>query len=387
MAAFTGELSRVAPDREIVALHPTGPVPKYAYEVHHRIRRDERADYVRAAASLEGCADVVSIQFDDVSWGGEDGEFVLDLVGALRVPAIVTLHAVTRQPTPRQRQLLVELVASVDTAVVMSRAAATVLEHDYGIKPARLVFIPYGVPDLPILDAEQIKPVVDLAGRTVILGAGMLDPDNGFERVIEALPAIARVHPDVIFAIVGATHPDVVDGAGEAYRDLLSTRAKSLGVGGHVRFVDEAVGRVQLTRWIQAADVVVTPYHDLGTTLASSLAQAMGAGRAVVSTRYAYAVELLAGGRGVLVSSTPEEIGAGLLRLLGNTRLRAAMGTRAHAYAGPMAWSRVGVEYQRLFDRLAAGPGLPQPNSTPASVSKVPSIFLAGPYEARQPGV
>ena len=295
---------------------------------------------------------------------------MLDFVGALRIPAAVTLHDVRRRPTPALRQLIVELVASVDIAVVMSEAARSVLKHDYGISAGRVEIIPYGVPDLPINDAEALKPVVDLAGRTMILGAGLLDPDVGFERVIEALPAIAKAHPDVIFAIVGASDPDVVGGDGAAYRGRLAARAEALRVTKHVRFVDEVVGRVQLTRWIQAADVVVTPYVDLGTTLASSLAQAMGAGRAVVSTRYAYAVELLGAGRGVLVASTPEAIGAGIVRLLDNPGQRAAMGARAHEYSRPMAWTRVGAEYQRLFDRLAAGMTRPaRPNGRPASAA------------------
>lgn len=356
MAAFTAELSRVSPDREIVALHPAGPVPKHSYEVHHRIRSDERVDYARTALTLDRCAEVVSLQFDTAGWGGQDGEFVLDFAAGLKIPAIATLHSIRRRPTPHEREVVAELTTRVHRSVVMSQAAFTALVDEYGVDAARVEVIPYGVPDLPILGSEAVKPLVDLVGRTVILGAGLQAPNKGFERVIDVLPVIVAAHPDVVFVILGATHPDELRDHGQAYRESLVARARSLGVEGSVRFVDQFVGRVELTRWLQAADIVVTPYLDLGSTLAGTLAHAMAAGRAIVSTRYPYAVELLAHGRGVLVASTPAALADGLLALLGNHRRRAATGARAHAYARPMSWSRVGADYQRMFDSLTHPP-------------------------------
>jgi glycosyltransferase involved in cell wall biosynthesis len=356
VAAFTAELSRVSPDREIVALHPAGPVPKHSYEVHHRIRSDERDDYARTALTLDHCADVVSLQFDTAGWGGQDGEYVLDFAAGLKIPAIATLHSIRRRPTAHQRDVVAELTTRVHHSVVMSQAAFTALVDEYGVDAARVDVIPYGVPDLPILGSEAVKPLVDLAGHTVILGAGLLAPNKGFERVIDVLPTVVAAHPDVVFVVLGATHPDEKRDHGETYRESLVARARSLGVEASVRFVDQFVGRVELTRWLQAADVMVTPYLDLGSTLAGTLAHGMAAGRAVVSTRYPYAVELLAGSRGVLVSSTSAALVEGLLALLGNDRRRAAMGARAHAYARPMAWDRVGADYQRLFNSLMHPP-------------------------------
>lgn len=356
IAAFTGELGRVTPDREIVALHPPEPIPPYAFEVHHRIRRDERTDYPRTARSLEHCADVVSIQWDPAIWGGDDGDSVLDFVRALKLPAVVTLHDIPRSPTPRQREILVELLDSVASAVVLSDAASSLLTEAYDVDPFRVEVIPYGIPDLPIMSAETIKASVGLDGRAVLLSFGLLDPGKGYERVIDALPAIVAEHPNTTYVIVGATHPDVIRREGEAYRTALKARADALRVGAHVRFVPEFVGRVELTRWLHAADVFVTPNPDLETMVSGPLTYAMAAGRAIVSTRYPYAAELLADGRGLLVASGPAAIAAGVLRLLSNDKLRTTIGARAHEHSRKMAWTHVGAEYQRLFARVAGMP-------------------------------
>lgn len=347
-------MSRVTPDREIVALHPAEPIAAYAFEVHHRIRRDERPDFARVAKSLERCADVVSIQFAEGIWGGEDGESVLDFVRELRLPALATLHTLPSDPSPRQREILLELIQSVRAVVVMSEAAATLLANTYGIDPQRIAVIPYGVPDLPIMPAESIKPSVGLAGRDVILSFGLLAPSKGYELVLEALPAIVAAHPNTTYVIVGATHPDVRLRDGEAYRISLASLAAKLGLADHVRFVPEFVGRVELARWLQAADVFVSPTPNLDTMVSGTLSYAMAAGRAIVATRYPYAVELLADGRGVLVDPSPAALAAGIIGLLDDGPARLAMGALAHEHSRDAVWTRVGVAYQDLFARVAA---------------------------------
>lgn len=338
-----------------MALHPVEPVPAYAFEVHHKIRRDERDDYPRTARSLERCADVVAIQFADRIWGGEDGESVLDFVGPLKLPTMVTLHTIAPAPTARQREILGELVGSVSAVVVMSDAAAAVLTNTYGVDPERVEVIPYGVPDLPMTTGEVSKSSVGLADRDVILSFGLVGPDKGYELVIDALPEIVKGHPNATYVIVGATHPDVRLRDGEEYRISLTKRAAALGVTDHVRFVPEFVGRVELARWLQSADVFVTPRPDLGTLVSGTLAQAMAAGRAIVATEYAYAAELLADGRGVLVQPTAEALAGAITRLLGDEPTRRAMGALAHEHTRPMVWSRVGADYQELFARVASG--------------------------------
>jgi glycosyltransferase involved in cell wall biosynthesis len=330
----------------------------YPIEVHHRIRREERLDYVAVAHALAPCVDVVSIQHEYGIWGGPDGEAVIDFIRALPVPAVATLHTVLRDPTERQRAILEELVARAVSTVVMSRSAASVLQATYGADPAKVEIIPHGVPDLPLVDPSVAKEGLELAGRSTILSFGLLGPGKGYELALEALPAVVAAHPDVLYVIVGATHPDQVRHAGEAYRTSLTDLVARLKLRDHVRFVDRFVGRVELMRWLQASDVFVTPYPNLDQIVSGTLSYAMGAGRAIVSTPYTYAVELLADGRGVLVPpASPSDLAAALDHLLSDREHREAIGRRAHEYSRRMIWSAVGREHERVLDRAARGEG------------------------------
>jgi len=324
-------------------------------EVHHRIRRDEPADYISTARALSRCVDVVSIQHEYGIWGGEDGESVLDFIRELDMPAVATLHTVMRKPTKRQREILIELTSAATATVVMSRSAATLLETAYGVDPSRVDVIPHGVPELPLVPSESIKAAVGLVGRDVILSFGLLGQGKGYELAIDAMPEVVAAHPNACYVIVGATHPDLIAREGEAYRESLIARVKSLKMTEHVRFIDKFVGRVELTRWLEAADVFVTPYPNLDQIVSGTLSYAMSAGRAIVSTPYAYAAELLAEGRGVLVApGSPAKFAAALNRVLADEALRDAIGRRAYAYSRNMIWSEVGAEYRRLFERVAA---------------------------------
>lgn len=354
IATFTNDLAAANGNREIAVLHPTDQASSYPNEVHHRIRKDELADYFNAAQSLSRCVDVVSIQHEFGIWGGEDGEYVLDFVRALRVPAVATLHTVLREPTPHQRSVLTELVSMVDSTVVMSRSAVNLLTSGYDVDPGRLQVIPHGVPNLPLVDSATIKPGLGVADRDVILSFGLLGPGKGYELAIEALPAVAAEHPSVLYVILGATHPDLLAHEGEAYRSSLVDRVKHLGMGAHVQFIDRYVGRNELIRWLQASDVFVTPYPNLGQIVSGTLSYAMGAGRAVVSTPYTYATELLADGRGVLVApGSAVALAAGLTSVLGDADLRAEIGRRAHAHSRRMIWAAVGAQYGDLFAAVA----------------------------------
>jgi glycosyltransferase involved in cell wall biosynthesis len=324
--------------------------------VEHRIRKEERSDYLRTARSLSDCADVVSIQHEYGIWGGEDGEHVLEFVRGLRVPAVATLHTILRDPTPGQRTVLLELVRLAEATVVMSSSAADLLRESYGVQRDRVHIIPHGVPDLPLVDPETVKPGLGVGNRKVILSFGLLGPGKGLELAIDALPAAAAAHPSVLYVIVGATHPALVQRDGEAYRTSLVQRIRRLGMGNHVQFVDRFVDKPELSQWLEAADVFVTPYPNLGQIVSGTLSYAMGAGRAIVSTPYVYATELLAGGRGILVQpGSVTDLAGALTRLLGDPALRHEIGRRAHAYSRGMVWSAVGAKYRALFSQFAAG--------------------------------
>ena len=173
--------------------------------------------------------------------------------------SVATLHTVLREPTQHQRSVLTELVSLAESTVVMSRSAATLLISAYDVDPDRLQVIPHGVPNVPLVDSASIKPSLGIKDREVILSFGLLGQGKGYELAIEALPAIAAAHPDVLYIILGATHPDLISAQGEAYRESLKAAIRHLGMERHVRFVDRSVGREELTRWIEAADVFVTP--------------------------------------------------------------------------------------------------------------------------------
>jgi glycosyltransferase involved in cell wall biosynthesis len=199
---------------------------------------------------------------------------------------------------------------------------------------------------------ETVKPRLGLRDQTVILSFGLIAPGKGFETVIDAMPAIVKAVPDARYIIVGPTSPDGPEGEAEAYRADLERRAAALKLGEHVKFVDRFLGRVELATWLEAADVVVAPSLDLERTVSGTLACALGAGRAIVSTPSAYATELLADGRGRLVApSDPKALAAEITGLLARDEERIAMGRRAYEHARPMVWWEVGNRYRRLFDR------------------------------------
>ena len=214
---------------------------------------------------------------------------------------------------------------------------------------------PTGVPDLPLVDPLTVKPGLGVEGREVILSFGLLGPGKGYELALDALPAVVAVHPNALYVVVGATHPDLLRTQGETYRQGLVQQVQRLGLKNHVMFVDRFVGRVELTRWLEAADVFVTPYPNLDQIVSGTLSYAMGAGRAIVSTPYAYATELLADGRGILVHAWIAVGARGRApHVLGDHDLRAAIGRRAHEYSRQMVWSAVGAQYNRLFARVTA---------------------------------
>ncbi len=370
IATFTYDLALSAGSREIVALHSPDQHEPYSAEVHHRIRRDVFADYIQVARSVSQCVDVVSIQHEYGIWGGDDGGNVLDFTRELTVPSVATLHTVLRAPTPQQRVILTDLAASTSAVVAMSQAAARLLVSTYGVDPHRIEVIPHGVPDLPMVDSSTVKPKLELEDRQVILSFGLIGPGKGLELMLDAMPQVVAAHPSVCYVIVGATHPSLLLREGESYRQSLEARVARLKLGNHVRFVDKFVGRVELTRWLEGADVFVTPYPNMDQIVSGTLAYAMGAGRPIVSTPYAYAAELLADGRGKLVPpGSPDALANAVIEILADDALRLSLATRAYAYSRHMIWSSVAGQYRDLLARIARA--APPPVRSKAPVANI----------------
>jgi glycosyltransferase involved in cell wall biosynthesis len=328
----------------------------YPDEVGRSIARDSLPEYIGAAHWIDSRSfDAVSIQHEYGIWGGPDGDHVLDFVKALRTPTVVTLHTVLQRPTQSQRRILSELVQAATATVVMSDSAASLLTRSYGTDPSLVEIIPHGVPYLPLVDPDSVKLQVGMCGRMVILSFGLLGPGKGYESAIAALPAVVQADPSALYVILGATHPELIRREGESYRQRLEDLAASLGVADHVRFVGRYVDSTELGMWLTAADIFVTPYPNLEQIVSGTLSYAMGAGKAIVSTPYAYAAERLANGRGRLVAAgSTEALAEGLVELTLSSSLRAEHGRRAYAHSRKMVWPEVGVEYRKVFDRVAS---------------------------------
>ena len=358
IATFTSDLAAAVGDREIVALQPPEKAGFYPVEVSRRIARDVPADYLSAARWIDTRPfDVVSLQHEYGIWGGQDGAYVLDFVRALRTPVVATLHTVLQNPTPSQRRILSELVRVAAETVVMSASAASLLTRSYGIDPARLEIVPHGVPQLPLVAPDTVKPQLGLTGHTVILSFGLLGPGKGYESAIAAMPAVVRADPTALYVIVGATHPDLLRREGEAYRNRLAQLARSLGVADRVRFVGRYVAASELALWLTAADIFVTPYPNLEQIVSGTLSYAMGAGKAIVSTPYAYAAERLAEGRGRLVAAgSSDALAEGMIELALNAKLRAEHGRLAYEHSRGMHWPEIGAAYRKIFSGVASMP-------------------------------
>jgi len=358
IATFTTDLVRAVGRCEIVALQPPDQVEKNPPEVHRVIQRDVRTDHVEAARWVNRCgAGVVSIQHDYGIWGGEDDSHVLDFVGAVTLPVVTTLHTLLRQPSPTQLGIMQGLLSQTQATVVTSRAAAAAATEVYGADPARVHIIHRGVPDLPFVDADSVKSSVGVAGRRVLLSFGLLGPSKGYELMLEAMPAVVKAVPTTRYVILGATHPELLRRDGDAYRNKLIAQVRKLKLTDHVLFVDKFVGRLELGRWLEAADILVTPAPVSDRIASGTLPYAMAAGRPVISTPSPYASEMLADGRGLIVpEAEPGLLADALISLLSDPERRDLMARTAYAHGRNMTWSQIGAVYADLFAQAAASP-------------------------------
>jgi glycosyltransferase involved in cell wall biosynthesis len=360
IATFTTDLSDALslalPESDVfvVAMNDVGRHHAYPPRVRFELPENELAAYRRAASFLNlSAADILCVQHEYGIFGGTAGSHLLSLLREIRMPIVTTLHTILSEPDPAQRRVMDEIVRLSERLVVMSDHGATLLRDVYRVPDRRIDRIPHGIASLPLL--PRGKHLLGVEGKSVILTFGLLSPDKGIEYVIDALPRILERHPNTVYVVVGATHPHVKEHDGETYRIMLESRARRLGVDTHVIFHDRFVSQSELADFLSAADIYITPYLKPEQIASGTLAYAVGSGRAVISTPYRYARELLADNRGVLVPyRDPEAIAREVNGLLGDDATRLAMRERAAAYGVGMLWPAVARRYVESFERAHA---------------------------------
>jgi glycosyltransferase involved in cell wall biosynthesis len=331
----------------VVAIDEPNSARAYGPEVKSRIRQREPESYRSAAALLnESNVDVVNLQHEFGLYGvWKDGVYedhLRPFLQELTKPLMVTLHSVPPSPSPSMRDAVRLIASRGDEVIVMAHTAARLLVSDYGITKVPIV-IPHGMPAIEPTGRHRLKTKLGVEGRTIISTFGLVDPRKGLEFVIGAMPAIVERHPNALYLVVGQTHPELLKQQGEAYRNTLERLAEELGMAEHIGFVNEYLTQRDIVGYLLATDVYVTPYLDPNQITSGTLAYALGAGKAIVSTPYLHAIEALADDRGIIVPfRDAPAIADAVERILGDAELKQRLERRAYAYGRETAWPAVG---------------------------------------------
>jgi glycosyltransferase involved in cell wall biosynthesis len=341
---------------EILALPVNDTEEGYVYpsRVRFELSEDNLASYRQAADFLNfSNIDLVCLQHEFGIFGGPAGSHILEMLRRLQMPFATTLHTVLRDPNPDQRAVMEEIAMLSDRLIVMSQNSSDILQEVFHVPIEKIDLIPHGIPDLAFTDPNFYKDAFGTEGKDVLLTFGLLSPNKGIENVIKALPTILSRHSNVVYMVSGVTHPHILRREGDHYRNYLQNLARELGVEDHVIFLNKFVSYEELVELIGAADIYITPYKHREQVVSGTLAYALSAGKAIISTPYLHASELLDGERGVLVPfDNPDAIADKTLELLDNGTARHAMRKRAYLYARDMVWSRVAQKYMRSFERI-----------------------------------
>lgn len=326
----------------------------YGPQVIARIKQLERESYFVAAELVNRHAcNVVNIQHEYGLFGGERGEWCNDFIRALEKPAVLTLHTVLPKPSAEHAAATRRLCAGAKRVVVMAETGRRLLVERYGIERQKIAVIHHGVPDVTYQGTQAPKAALGYADRTIVSTFGLISDGKGLEYAIGAIHEVAQRHPTVLYLILGATHPLVRRKEGERYRSLLQDRVGAIGLQQHVVMVDRYLPLEELVAYLQATDIYLTPYLNPDQIVSGTLAYAVGAGKAIVSTPYLYACELLAQGRGLLAEfRDSHSLAVAMERFLSDAFLRSATQRRAYAFGRRMRWSAVAADYGLLFASL-----------------------------------
>lgn len=324
----------------------------YPWEVKYKIDQKSLKSFLDAADYInQSSAEIVSIQHEFGIFGGKYGEYVVPFVEAIKKPVVLTYHTVLPSPNEQQKDIIERISAKAKAIVVMVQTAADRLVDVYGVSPKKIVVIPHGIPDITFGPTQPHKAALGHYSKTLISGFGLLGRGKGYEHAIEAMKEVVAKHPDAHLLLLGQTHPVVLRNEGEKYRQTLKRQVKRLGLEKNIEFVNRYLSLPEIIRYLQATDIYITPFPGLDQITSGTLAYAIGAGKACVSTPYLFAKEVLANDRGLLTEpDNAEDLAEKINFLLDHPRKRLEMARRAYAYARNMIWPSVALKYLELFD-------------------------------------
>jgi len=345
----------------VVAINDGHSSYSYPQRVRFEITEGNIESYRSAADFLNSRnVDLVCLQHEYGIFGGKSGNHIMELLKHLKMPVITTLHTVLREPNLDQRVVMHKIAARSERLIVMSQYSSRVLQEVFKVPTGKIDLIPHGIPDMPFERPDVYKQDLACKGKSVLLTFGLLSPNKGFESVIQAMPRILAAHSNTVYIIAGATHPHIRAREGDRYRLELQALAKKLGVEHQVRFINRFVSPQEMASLVGSADIYITPYCHEAQAVSGTLAYAMGSGKAIISTPYWHAAELLDQGRGALVPfESPDAIATATIALLADDQVRQAMRENAYQYARPMVWTRVAQSYMAAFLRARAGHAKP----------------------------
>ncbi len=339
----------------VVAMSERRRRQPYGPEVRAVVRASRLEDYAAAAEVVNNsAAAVVSLQHEYGIFGGRAGRHVLHFLERLQKPVVTTLHTVPAEPKPDQRGILRAVCAASAALAVHAQKAAEFLTDRYRVREDKVHVIHHGTPDVPFGGSAPFKKTVGAAGRQVLLTFGFITPRKGLQFAVRAMADVLPQFPDSLYIILGATHPTIRKRYGEAYRNSLQRAVDRLGLRDHVRFVNRYVSQDELVTYLRAADVYVTPYLNEDQISSGTLAYAVACGKAVISTPYWYAQELLDDDRGILVPfRDTKSLAFWVSELLAYDDARAFLARRAYDYGRRMTWTRSAAAYEELFRDVA----------------------------------
>ncbi len=347
------ELKKDQAEGFVIALDDQEQSYDYPKEVIYTIRQEHQRDFLKAAKSINiSGADICILEHEFGIFGGQNGVYILPLLHRLTIPLVVTLHTVIKTPSYTEKMILQEINRMAQKIVVMSKKAVELLTGIYGVPEEKIALIEHGVPDLKF-NQELTKKEFKLGNKKILLTFGFIGRNKGIETAIKALPDLVKKHPNVLYMVLGRTHPNVLRHSGEEYRSFLLRLVKSLNLENHVFFLNEHISQKELFKYLSAADIYITPYLNEEQVTSGTLSYAIGAGTAVISTPYWHAVELLADGRGRLFDFGNHKMLAGILNeLLDNPDKLKQLRENALEYGKKITWSKIGMQYTSLFKSI-----------------------------------